>query len=188
MEDSKRIAVDNGKYYILWGILVSLGIIGNYILISLDTREGRYYMYMWFILVVGGFAATTIMKMKEIKKAKVYTFAGKILSSLWLAGGITMSMVAFVGPAFNAYHYVYINPIISLVLGVTYYVSGVIQQIKWLQLISLGWWAGAIVLFAFPGIHSYLLFGLMIVFLQTIPGIVMYRKWKKEMKVLGESE
>jgi len=181
MEDSRQVAMDNGKYYIFWGVLVSITIIMNYVMIILNVRGGNYYWLVWIVMMFGGGIATTIMKFRDVKKAKVHTFTGRILSSVWLAGGIAMFMIAFVGPAFKAYSYVYINPIISLVLGIMYFVSGGLQQIRWLKYLSLGWWSGAIVLFAFPGIHSMLVFGLMLVFLQTIPGIMLYKKWKKEI-------
>jgi hypothetical protein len=181
MEDSKQVTVDNGKYYILWGVLVSVTLFVNYGLICIEDIKGYYYGILWMIMMAGGAVASSVMKSRDLKKARVYTFAGKVLSSIWIAAGIAMFIVAFVGPAFKVYDYTYISSIISIILGVAYFVSGEIQQIKWLKLLSIGWWGGGIALFAVPGIHSYLIFGFMIIFLQTLPGIFLYNKWKEEI-------
>ena len=181
MEDSKQVTVDNGKYYILWGVLVSIALFVNYGFICIEVNKGYYYGIMWMIMMVGGAIASSVMKSRDLKKAKVHTFAGKVISSIWIAAGIAMFIVAFVGPAFKVYNYAYISSLISLILGIAYYVSGEVQQLKWLKLLSIGWWAGGIALFAVPGIHTYLIFGLMIIFFQTVPGFIMYNKWKEEI-------
>jgi len=180
MEDSRQVTVDNGKYYILWGVLVSVTLLTNYSMMCFEVSKGYFYGIIWMVMMVVGIAASSIMKSRDLKKAKVHTFSGKVISSIWISAGIVMFIIAFIGPAFKVYDYSYISALISLVLGIAYYVSGEIQQIKWLQLLSIGWWAGGIALFAVPGIHSYLIFGLMIIFLQTIPGFILYNKWKEE--------
>jgi hypothetical protein len=89
-------------------------------------------------------------------------------------------MFGFVGTMSGAYNSVYICPLIATVLGVSYFTSGAIQQIKWFQMLSLGWWAGAIITFVFPSIHTLLIFAIMMLFFQITPGVVLYRKWKNE--------
>ena len=177
MLDSRKIVLDNGKQLIFWGVLVTLAILINYLMILYHT-EGKYMGYMWLVLMVGGAIVSTILEIKDVKKLKVKTFAGKMLGSLWISSGIAMFMFGFVGTFSGAYSPIFICPIISTVLGVSYFTSGAIQQIKWLQMLALGWWAGAIVMFVFPSIHTLLIYGLMMLLFQTVPGIILYRKWK----------
>ena len=66
-----------------------------------------------------------------------------------------------------------------LALGIAYFTSGAIQQLKWLKNIAFGWWAGAIYLFIFPSVHTLLIFAIMMICLQVVPGLILNRKYKK---------
>ena len=179
MEDSRAVVLNNGWHYIYWGIVVTCALIANYIM-AIMRVDVNYQGMMWFVLMTSAAITGAIIERFADKKRKARTFAAKLLGSLWFAGGIAMFMFGFMGTISGAYNPVFICPIISTVLGVTYYTSGAIQQLKWLQKLSYGWWAGAIVTFIYPGIHTLLIFALMMICFQTIPGIIINRKWKKE--------
>ncbi|MCI0449013.1 MAG: hypothetical protein L0Y79_04390 [Chlorobi bacterium] len=177
MIDSRRVVVDSGKHYIFWGILITAALLVNYYML-LTHQSGKFIGLMWLITIVSGFLIDSFIERSNIRKRRVHTFAGKILSALWIASGIAMSMIGFIGPLTKAYNPIFICPIISVILGVSYFASGAIQQVKWLQWLTLGWWAGAIITFVFPSIHTLLIFALMLIFFQTIPGMILYKKWK----------
>ena len=187
MEDSRNIALNNGWHYIFWGAVVSAALISNYIMLLLKVYD-NYVGWMWFILMIAAAITASLYEKRKDKKRTVKTFAGKLLGSLWFAGGIAMFMFGFMGTISGAYNPIYICPVISTVLGVTFYTSGEIQQLKWQKLLAYGWWLGAILLFLFPGVHTLLIFALMLTFFQTIPGIILNRKYKKETNSIAVSE
>ncbi len=179
MADSRNVVINNGWHYIYWGVLVAGALIANYVM-ALMKVGGQYQGMMWLVLMVGGAITEAIIERRVEKKRRVKTFAGQLLGSLWTASGISMFMFGFVGTMTHAYSPLYISPIISTLLGVSYFTSGAIQQIKWLQFLSIGWWAGAIVLFILPSVHTLIIFAGMMICFQTIPGIILYRKSKSE--------
>jgi hypothetical protein len=177
MEDSRSIVADNGWHYIFWGISVTCALIANYIMALLRVSM-NYQGMMWFILMISTWITEFIIERKIAKKRKVKTFAGKLLGSLWFAAGISMFIFGFVGTITHAYNPIFICPIISTMLGATYIVSGAIQQQKWMQMLSIGWWSGAVFTFLFPSVHTLLIFAVMMICFQVVPGIILYRKWK----------
>ncbi len=179
MEDSRRINIDNGIHYIFWGILITIALLINYIMLLTKT-SGNYIGFMWLILMVLGAVIDGFIGKRQSNKAPVHTFTSKILGSLWLASGIAMFMFGFIGTVTKAYNPIFICPIIATSLGISYFTSGTIQQINWLRNVSFGWWAGALLLFIFPSVHTLLIFAVMIVFLQLIPGIILNRMSKAE--------
>jgi hypothetical protein len=179
MIDSRQIVIDNGWHYIFWGVVVTVALTANY-LMALNHVAMKYAGIMWLVVIVGAWITASIVERRADKKRKVKTFAGKLLSALWASSGVSMFMFGFVGTMSGAYNSVYICPLIATVLGVSYFTSGAIQQIKWFQMLSLGWWAGAIITFVFPSIHTLLIFAIMMLFFQITPGVVLYRKWKNE--------
>ncbi len=180
MEDSRKNNIDNGKHYLFWGILVTLALLGNYIMLLTKT-SGNYIGLMWLVLMVSGWIVDVIMGRRENRSRKVHTYAGNILGSLWFASGISMFIFGFLGPITGAYNPVFICPILCTSLGVSYFTSGAIQQIGWLRNISIGWWTGAAVMYIFPSVHSLLIFSVMMVGFQIIPGIILNKKSKVEL-------
>ena len=180
MEDSRRLNIDNGIHYIFWGILVTIALLINYAMVLLKV-PGNYIGLAWFILMLSGALIDGIIGRRQSKSSKVTTFTSRIMGSLWFASGIAMFMYGFLGVISKAYNPLLICPIISTSLGISYFTSGAIQQIKWLQNISFGWWAGAAFMFIFPSVHTLLIFAVMMICLQVIPGLILNKKSKQDL-------
>ncbi len=177
MEDSRQTVVDNGVHLIFWGVLVTLCLLANYYMIVTKTALDKAGM-LWAIMMPLGAVVDMLIVRRMVRRVSVSTFGGKLLGLLWLASGLAMFMLGFLGPVTGAYNPVFICPIISVVLGVSYFVSGSIQQLPWLRNISYGWWAGSVVMFLYPGKHTLLIFAGMMLLFQVVPGLIMNRKAK----------
>lgn len=184
MEDSKQAIVDNGWHYIYWGSIVTAALVTNYIMVLQNVSVNSQGM-LWFISMTGAAILEGIIEKKREKHTKVKTFAGKLLNTLWSGSGICMFILGFAGTLSGAYNAIMIFPLISIILGMAYLISGIIQNVKWLSALCAFWWSGAVLLLLFPGIHSMLIFAAMIVCFQIIPGVVMFTRSKKELKLLA---
>ena len=183
MEDSRKIIVDNGWHYIFWGVVVTIALIANYFM-ALYRVSVNYQGMLWFAMMTGAWITEAIIEKRISRKKGSSTFAGRLLGSLWFASGISMFIFGFIGAITKAYNPIFICPVISTVLGVAYITSGAIQQTRWLQFLAVGWWGGAIFMFMYPTIHTLLIYAFMVIFLQTIPGIILFRKWKVSGKTV----
>lgn len=181
MDDSKKIVVDDGKGYIIWGILIVIGMLGTYFLILSGLYN--YIGWLWIASIGAGWLYTLIKYAVGDHKKKVQTFAGKILGAVWLSSGISMTIVGFVGTGSGSYGAYTISPLISVILGIAYFVTGVIYGQPWVRNLSAGWWIGSIATFIWSGRNSLLLFAVLMILLQIIPGIILYSKFKKEYQV-----
>ncbi len=181
MEDSRRIMVDDGTGFILWGSLVALGLISSYLSV-LGYLEWKVTSIAWFALIGLGWLITIFQLRKEKKERKAVSFAGKVAGAIWGSAGITMTIIGFVGSYTGLVKGMGISPLMACVLAAAFFVSGVIYNDKTFRYLSFGWWAGALVMFFWYSPHTLLLFALMILFMQVLPGFIMYKKWKKEIK------
>lgn len=177
MQDSRNAVVDKGWHYIYWGVIVTIILFINYMMILNNVSMHSQGM-LWFISMVSASFVEQIITRKIQKNEKMMNFSGRLLGTLWGISGICMFIFAFAGTLSGAYNPLYIFPVISCMLGVAYFISGTIQQVKWLKFITFGWWSGSIFMFIFPGIHSLLIFATMLILFQTIPGFILYKKWK----------
>ncbi|GJQ62536.1 MAG: hypothetical protein SCALA702_15890 [Melioribacteraceae bacterium] len=178
IDDSKRTIVDNGMGYIVWGILIVIGLASTYY--GVVTQSYFDYGYNWIIVISLGWIYTFIDVRREKKTIPVYTFSAKILGSVWLSTGIALTILGFVPTFTGALHGVYVSPTMSIVLGIPFYLTGVLYDIPLIKYSSVGWWIGGTVMFIYPGLYSLILMAGMMLVLQVLPGIYLYRKFKKE--------
>ncbi|HLT24402.1 MAG TPA: hypothetical protein VK004_04690 [Ignavibacteria bacterium] len=177
MEESRRSLAENGIGYILWGVLVVIGIVFNYLRITDVTQISP--LYVWIAVVGTGWAVTFYWLKKEKKMPGSKSVLNRILGSVWVAAGIGMTLIGFPGTLSNTLPGYSILPMMCLVLGIAYYVSGAVYGEKWIKLIGLGWWAAAALFMFWKNVNSLLIFAALMILFQVIPGIYFYKKWKE---------
>lgn len=178
IEDTKRNVMYNGSDYIFWGILIIVGMLSMY-LFHINQIYFNY-IWIWAVLISVGWIYSLINR-KSIKERHPSTYAGKLIGSVWFAAGIAMTIIGFIGPVLEAINPMAISPIACIITGSAYFISGVIVEVKWIRNLSFGWWIGGIVLLKVISMESFLIMAFLMLFFQTIPGIIMYKKYKQEM-------
>ena len=170
MEDSRKAVYNNSIQGAFWSTLVAVTILLHYFML-LTLTWAKFIGILWLVSMLVGTVASILIARKEKREAKVKTFAGKILATLGFSVGGANTIFSFASVVAGAYNPVYIVPIDSIVLGLTFYVISVIQQLKTMKIISIIWWAGAVYFFVFPGIHCMLFLAVMLLVSVWIPGI-----------------
>lgn len=178
MSETKTTVVDNGVEYIFWGILVAVGLISMYFFFLLDIDLP--VLYLWLGIIGAGWVFSAVTGYKRSRRIKVRTFAGNLLGAIWLSAGIAMSMFGFVATTAGAIRGGFVSPSISVVLGMAFFVSSYLHGESWMKWIAVLWWAGAAVMFYNPGLYTVLMMAGMMICLQVLPGIYLYRKYKSE--------
>ena len=160
MDDSRKAAYDSGTQGIFWSIVVAVALILTY-LVLISEKGLQYIGLIWLIVIFFGTIGSIWIGIKEKKKIRTKTFASRVLTSVWLSIGVSNSIFAFASAVAHAFNPVYLVALDSLVLGVGFYVTGTIQQIRLLKYLSYVWWLQGILFLIFPSIHSILSFSIM---------------------------
>jgi hypothetical protein len=182
IDETKQNVVHNGLDYIFWGILVIVGMILQFVFIV--NKIFFNFVWIWAALIPIGWAFSIINK-KNQKIKHPTTFAGKIIGAVWATGGIAMTIVGFVGPVAGVVTYWAISPFACLIGGMAYFISGLVLDSKLFKNISYGWWIGGVAMMFVTSYYQFLMMAFIMFFLQTIPGIVLYRKYKKQNAVIS---
>lgn len=185
IEDSKRNIIDDGRDLISWGVIVVIGLTSTYF--SLWTRSYLSMQIIWVVLGAFGWSLSYYFHRHGEKRSRVKNFATKIMSSVWIACGLALTIFLFTGMFFQVYPPVFISPLAAIILGIGYFVTGDIAELKWMKALTIGWWGGALYMLFFPNAEGILVLAGMMFFFQTIPGIIIYRKCKKEAAANGEA-
>lgn len=179
MEDSRKAVYDSGIQGIFWSILIAVILIVNYAILILGLGY-QYIGLSWLVLTLLGSIISIFIAIKEKKIIRVKTFAGRILTSIWVAIGISNSIMAFAATIPRAFDPLYIVPLDCIVFGVGFYVCSTIIQMKFLKLLTYIWWLGGVAFMFFPSIHCLLFFSLMLIVSIIIPALQNRKKWKME--------
>lgn len=178
IQDSRQSVVDNGMSFIVWGVLVTIGV-GSIYVERLQESWG-WSGWVWLVCILSGIAFSINEGRKESVRP-VKSFAERLIGRLWASLGISMALLGFVGAGSQSIHPMMISPLISLFLAVSYYVTGYVYDLKWFRNLAFGWWAGAIVMFLWHSPHALGLYCLMMIGLQIVPGIILYRRSKQTL-------
>ncbi len=172
IEKSKRRFADNGLHYIAWGILTAIASVATYLLISNSVYKGL----IWTVANIVGIAfSITINKRRNLGATN---FLDKIVGNVWIASIVALIFLLLVA-AFSPYIAPRIIPIFpSVILFVAFYITGNLYQDNLLRLISFCWLAAAIVFSLWISINSLLVFAGLLILLQVVPGIIIYKRSK----------
>lgn len=181
MTDSRKILIDDGKATIFWGLLISFGLLITYFSVAQGWETSL--SWFWPALIGFGWIYTIVTEIRHERKRRVITFAGKIVGAVWIAFGISATIIGFVGTVSGAYHSVIISPLIAVLLGTGYLVSGLLYGKSWVSYLSIAWWGGAIIMFLMQNLETLLIMISMMILFQVIPGIILYREFKREKTV-----
>lgn len=185
MADTRTLMVEDGKPSIVWGIIVAIGMTATYIsaLAQKDFGTG----WMWIGLSILGWVYIYYYRSQKVKTAKIRTLTGRILGSIWGACGVCIGLVitlTYVAPQVSGEYLIHplaITSICSILVGMAYYVSGIVYGKAWVRNISFGWWIGAIVMLLWPSVHVLGMYAFMLIVFQVVPGIIVYRASKRQL-------
>lgn len=179
MNNSRKAALDNGKYYILWGIIVSLASLMTYANYKLDF--GFNSNYFWGACFLIGWVFSIYWGINDRKKSRTHSTGNKTIAALWGSLGIAMIVIAIGGKLSGAINYTAISPLIAGILGVGYFTSGTMYSDNMLKVMAFCWWGASIVMFNITGVEVLLANGIFLLAFQVIPGLILFSKWKKEL-------
>ncbi len=182
--DSRASFVEDGKPYIIWGLIVAVGMGITYL--SALTQRDLYAGFVWIGLVLFGWG-TIIYDVVTKKKqgARARSFIDRIQGSIWGAcgGALGLAVILIVSIQHSgdtpSIHPLYACFVSAIILGIAYFLSGIANDINWLRNIGFAWWAGAVAMYLWPSIHVLGIYAGMLILFQVIPGIILQRRYKR---------
>ncbi len=181
IENNRRTIIDNGLNYLITGILVAIGVIISS-LPGISTNKGTVTLVWFSIIAVIIISNLTIQY--RIGKSKIKrTFITNIYESVWIVCGFSVTVITILYFITWKISLPDFFLIIATILGIGYYLTGVINELSFMKVLAFGWWIGGIlsILWGYIGQEDLLplLFSCLIIPLEIIPGIIIYKKWKR---------
>lgn len=177
MEDSQAAAADDGRHFLLWGTLTAAGLFGTYAAVkgalAIDPR------WMWGVLLAIGWIGSFWLGIRGARGTRVTTLGRRLLTVVWVACGVTLTLIAAAGLLGGAIDPRALSGLVSVVIGGPFLATAALTGERWLAGVAAAWWlAGAVMLFV-PGLYTLPLLAAMALAFQVAPGAVLYRRWRR---------
>ena len=165
---SRQNISEGSIFYLLWGWLVLVAALSNYVLLVYTNYEHHYIA--WPILMTLGGIVSAIIGSRQEKKQGVRTYVDRSINYLWIAFTITLIAVLISMVKFGV-EVVY--PIVIILYGLGTFVSGGILKFKPLILGGvLCWLLGSLAVYlSFPNQLLVLMAAILVSYI--IPGYLL---------------
>lgn len=135
IEKAKQDVVKNSFYFLLWGWLVFITALLNFILMKFTDIKHPYIVWnlMWI-----GVISSIIKGVKESKAEKVKTYVGETMKFFGFSMAIIYCSLAFIFGKYNLWHYSF--PFYILIYAAACFFMGSIMQfslLKWTGLLCI---------------------------------------------------
>jgi hypothetical protein len=168
---------ENYLYFILWGYLVGLACISEYILIRV-VQYDRHYM-VWPVLMGLGMAVSVVLTLRRQKASTHRTFIGNIMNYLW--GGWVISLLIIMYFATRLQNYSLILPLTLVMYGMGIFISGGVISYRPLIIGGIIAWIAALIAYFQPYNIQLLLTTATVIVSYIIPGHMLRIEAKKQM-------
>lgn len=178
IQNARERIVDDGYWYLLWGYLVFVAAISNYVLMEFVHWE--YAWLPWPVLMILGGVLSAFTGYRHASAARHKTFFDTVMISLWSAFLIVLLMIL----AFTALGQIdplAAYPLIMIIYGFGTWVSGGVLKYAPLIVGGVICWIIAGIAFYFPFNIQVLLLALSILIAYIIPGHMLKFKASKNV-------
>jgi len=178
IERTKEITAGSWMFFLVWGIIAILGVIGMYILVFLEMFS--LIWLNWIVFVAIGIVITLVYAAKMERRKETNSYVHKFTTHLSIACGIGFLLVGFIFPALNLYAWGLIAVFISMIAGILVFVMGGIYEWNLLKWCGVIWWAGALGMAFLHENYRALLFIPLILIGYIMPALILRSMYKKQ--------
>ena len=169
---------ESGHLYLLWGWVVCVCAIAQFVLMNYFKYEHHYMVWM---LTWAAFIYQMIYLARNKRKERVKTYADSLIGFVWLVFVVLMFLFGFLfGSEMGDKYYRMINPGFLALYGMPTFLSGIILKFRPLIIGGVFCWVLSVAATFIPYDYQLLLLALAMIVAWIIPGYAFRSKYKKE--------
>lgn len=166
---------EKGTLYLLWGIVVFICSMGQFIgTYFFDFQQAYYIWFLTWLVVI----YQVIFLSRRAKEEKVKTYTADILKYVWICFVSCMFILIYILQSEKAY--TSINPAILVLYGMPTFLSGIILRFKPLVIGGISCWALAMGSVLVASDFHPLFIAAAVIIAWIIPGLLLRKKFKSQ--------
>lgn len=178
IEKAKNQFSENGHLYLLWGWVVFVCSVAQFILLKYVQYEKHYYVWMatWLAVIYQLFYLR-----RQQKSQRVQTYTDKMMGYIWISFFILMMLIGFsIGAIGKENYYKLISPVFLGLYGVPTFLCGVFLRFRPLVIGGIGCWVLSAIAHFIPADFQLLLLSASMIIAWIIPGYSLQKKYKQQ--------
>ena len=178
IEKAKNQYSENGHLYLLWGWVVLVCSIAQFVLLKIVEYEKHYLVWMvcWLAVIYQFFYLR-----KQQRQQRVKTYADRMIGFIWFSFIILMMLVGFsLGYTTGEHYYKLFSPVFLAMYGVPTFLSGISLQFRPLVIGGIGCWVLSVLAHFIPYEYQLLLLSAAMIIAWIIPGYMLQKKYKQQ--------
>jgi hypothetical protein len=182
IEKAKNHFSENGHLYLVWGWVVFICSVSQFILMQLHyVNAPAVWMLTWAAVIY-----QFIYLFRQKKTQKVRTYAGSMIGFVWLSFLIMMALMVFlVSQKSESARYELLYPMFLALYGMPTFLCGILLKFKPLVIGGIGCWLLSILSVFASFEYQLLLIGSAMIIAWIIPGYMLRDKYKKQQPRYG---
>jgi hypothetical protein len=167
---------ENGHWYLLWGWVVFICSLGEFILVKFFDYDKHYLIWtlVWLVSIY-----QLISGLLAKKRVHVKTYTGDVIKFVWLTFIVSMFLTAFiVGNVLGSDSFKIMYPLFLILYGTPTFLSGIIMKFKPLQVGAIFCWLLSIVASFSAFEYQLLLISAAMIVAWIIPGYLLRARFK----------
>ncbi len=178
IEKAKNQFSENGHLYLLWGWVVFICSVAQFVLLKFIHFEQHYYVWMvcWLAFIYQVFY---LRKQNRVKRVATYT--DRMMGYIWISFVVLMVLVGItIGEVGKENYYKLINPVFLAMYGVPTFLCGMLLQFRPLVIGGIGCWFLSVIAHFIPADYQLLLLSAAMVIAWIIPGYRLQKEYQKQ--------
>ena len=166
---------ESGTLYLLWGIVVFICSMVQFVAIHFYDYQNAYYIWFltWVVVIY-----QVVFLSRRAKQEKVKTYTADILKYVWICFAASMFLFIFILQYQKAYYS--INPAILVLYGLPTFLSGVILKFPPLVAGGIACWGLSFASVFVPYDYQLLFICAAVLIAWIIPGMLLRKKFKNQ--------
>ncbi|HUF26431.1 MAG TPA: hypothetical protein VMM18_05545 [Gemmatimonadaceae bacterium] len=172
MTDAQRSIEDDGRHFLLWGLVTIIGLVATWV--AIRWRLPAHWLWLtWAGLIAAGSVLALRWARRGRARAAVRSIAGSLVADIWAGVSIGLGILVFAGAASGSIAPAATSGVVAALLGVGAFASSSVYRQLPLRAMALVWWAGAAVMLLWPGMYTILLMAALVLALLVAPAAVL---------------
>ncbi len=167
----------NGIYFKIWGLLIPVATILDYIIVS--AGKGNLIWLLWGITMLTGIVLS-IRIARNRKGINTSSLGSKILSAVWINSWISIAAAIVLSIVFNVLPLNALMVFIAFIMAGSFYISGVLGESRILKVSAAGWWITGAAAAFIPLFWSSVLIAVSTFLFSFIPGLLLDRSFNRK--------
>jgi uncharacterized membrane protein len=174
IEKAKNEFSENGHLYLLWGWVVFICSVAQFVLMKIVHYEKHYLVWIacWLAVIY-----QMIYLRKKYKRVKVRTYADNIIGYVWITFFILMVLfVVLLGQNESNESYKFISPAFLALYGMPTFLSGIFLRFRPLVIGGIGCWVLSVLTGFIDYDYQLLMLAAAMIIAWIIPGYILRAK------------